>query len=165
MKVHELMTHTPERCTPDTDLAAAAMIMWRTDCGAVPVVSEGDQPRVLGMITDRDICMAVATRHRRAEEMRVGEVMTGRLVATGPDEDLDEALDLMRLEQVRRLPVVDAEDSLIGILSINDVILEAAAANGPRRASPTSDEVVNAMKGICEHHAGQLVRMEELVAL
>jgi hypothetical protein len=61
--------------------------------------------------------------------------------------------------------VVDAEDSLIGILSINDVILEAAAANGPRRASPTSDEVVNAMKGICEHRAGQLVRMEELVAL
>jgi CBS-domain-containing membrane protein len=109
--------------------------------------------------------MALATRHCRAEELRVGDVMTGRLVATGPDEELDEALDMMRLEQVRRLPVVDAEDSLIGILSINDVVLEAAAANGPRHDSITSKEVVKAMKGICEHRTGQMVRMEELVAL
>ena len=117
------------------------------------------------MITDRDICMALATRHRRPEELRVGEVITGRLVTTGPDDDIEAALDLMRVEQVRRLPVVEADDSLVGILSINDVILNASSAKGRRHPSPTPDEVVSTLKGICGHHSGQLIPVEELAAV
>ncbi len=65
MKVQSIMTRDVEACTAETNLADAAMIMWRNDCGVVPVVEEPDR-RVIGLITDRDICMAVATKDRRA---------------------------------------------------------------------------------------------------
>ena len=71
MKVREVMTSEVEICDPGHDLAAAAMIMWRRDCGAVPVV-EPESNRALGVITDRDICMALATRHRQASGAVLG---------------------------------------------------------------------------------------------
>ncbi len=120
MRVHELMNHDVETCRPEDDLTTAAMIMWRRDCGFVPVVDDGSHD-VVGVITDRDICMAVATRHVAPESLRVGDVMCRDVHATEVDQNVDQALGAMRDHQVHRLPVVDRAGRLRGILSMTDV--------------------------------------------
>ena len=144
MKIRDIMTPEPRTCAPDTTLAAAAGLMWDTDCGILPVVEEG---ALVGVVTDRDICIALATRNARAATMAVGEV-AGRTVWTcGPDEDPRAALVAMNAHRVRRLPVVDAGGTLVGVVSMNDLVL-AAGAGAPVR----NDEVVDTLKGICAHH-------------
>ncbi len=150
MKVRDIMTGGPERCTAGTDLAAAAMVMWRNDCGVVPVVSDFGE-KAVGVITDRDICMAVATRHRRAEEIRVEEVMSGRLHAVHPADDVHTALEMMRAHQVRRLPVVNGDGVLEGVLSINDLILQARPAGHRLHAQLAYEEVMETLAAICRH--------------
>jgi CBS domain-containing protein len=97
MKAHEVMTKDVKCCTPETDLAAAAGFMWENDCG-LPVVSDGET--TIGMITDRDIAIAVGTRNMRANEIPVKEVMSGKLFPAFPDNDIHTALKLMRKEKV-----------------------------------------------------------------
>lgn len=163
MKVREVMTVRPESCGPDANLSAAAMIMWRNDCGVVPVV--GENQKVLGVITDRDICMAVATRHCPGEKVRARELMSGRLVSVGPEDDVEVALDLMRLEQVRRLPVVGPDDTLVGIVSMNDLILHTATEKGRRHGALTPEAVLHTLKGISMHRAAPLVAERDVPAL
>src|SRR5690242_8490683 len=77
MKVQDVMTRNVEACLPETDLAAAAMMMWRQDCGVIPVTNRDG--RVAGVVTDRDICMAVATQHRLADQIHVNEIISGKV--------------------------------------------------------------------------------------
>jgi CBS domain-containing protein len=151
MKVQELMTKGVEACSRDSNLAAAAMIMWRMDCGAVPVVNDR---KVVGMITDRDICVAVATKHRRAEEIMVGEVASSTLHHVHPDDDVRVALDTMRSERVRRLPVVDDDGRLEGIVSLSDVVRSASKSSGRSRSGISAEDVLEVMKSICEQDGG-----------
>lgn len=148
MKVREVMSKRVGTCSPESDLAEAAMLMWRHDCGVVPVV-QGDGREVVGVITDRDICMAVATRHRRADEIRVDQVMTGKLFRVGPDDDLKTALATMRREAVRRLPVVNPNGGLEGVLSLSDIA--HAAARNPKQGHPGvgAEEVLSTYRAIC----------------
>jgi CBS domain-containing protein len=149
MEVQELMTREVKACAPETNLAAAAMMRWEGDCGTLPVVGEGGQ--VVGMITDRDICMAAATKHRPASEIAAGEVITGQLFACAPETDVRAALETMRQNRVRRLPVVDGEGRLQGVVSMNDVVLKAQKAKNGKAADITFDDVVNTFKAICAH--------------
>ena len=126
MKVQDVMTYSVQTCRPESNLADAAMRMWRNDCGVLPVVA--DDAKVVGMITDRDICMAAATKHRDPANIRVKEVISGKVYGCSPDTDIHEALKIMQQKQVRRLPIISAEDGkLAGILSMNDVALRAKA--------------------------------------
>lgn len=151
MKVQDLMTRQVETCDPATNLATVAMIMWRRDCGIVPVV---DRRGVLvGVVTDRDICIATATRHRPPEALTAAEVMTGSIFSVRPDEEIRHALETMRIQKVRRLPVIDADDRLRGMLSINDLVIAAAAG---RKGALSMDEVFQALRGICEHRPSPL---------
>ena len=161
MKVKDVMTHDVKTCTPDTNLAATAMIMWENDCGIVPVVhSDG---KVIGMITDRDICMAVATKNRTTSDVAVSEVFTGNLYACTPDDDIRDALKVMRTERVRRLPVINAYGMLEGILSLNDVVLRAESAQGKKMPAVTYDDVINTLKAICTNaHVGARDRTDVL---
>jgi CBS domain-containing protein len=146
MKVQNVMTYNVQTCRPETNLSAAAMQMWRGDFGVMPVVVSG---KVVGMITDRDICMAAATKHRDPAKIRVGEVITDKVYSCSPDTDIREALMIMQQKQVRRLPIVSAEDgSLCGILSLNDIALKAQDA---RQAELSAQDVENTLKGICAH--------------
>ncbi|MEW6212860.1 MAG: CBS domain-containing protein [Acidobacteriota bacterium] len=86
MKVQEVMTKDVKACFPDTNLAAAAALMWENDCGVLPVVVDNRQ--AVGVITDRDIAIAVGTKGRPAQEIRVDEVMTAQLFACAPDDDI-----------------------------------------------------------------------------
>src|SRR6266404_9489532 len=123
MNVFEVMTRRVYSCRPGDTLATAAGLMWDHDIGCAPVVDVGG--RVVGMITDRDICMAAYTRGTRLAEVDVASVMSRGLHACAPEQSVAEAEDLMRLEQIRRMPVVDGGGKLIGILSLADVAREA----------------------------------------
>jgi CBS domain-containing protein len=144
MKVQEVMTEDVKTCSPDTNLAAATALMWEYDCGALPVVANGKTP--VGMITDRDIAMAVGTRGRSPQDIRVDEVMSAQLFACAPDDDIHAALKTMRKDKVRRLPVV-TDGTLEGILSLNDVVLQAQKGD----AELDYDDVVSTFKALCEH--------------
>lgn len=148
MKVHDVMTTHVQCCSPSTDLAAAAVMMFAGDCGALPVVLEH---KVMGIITDRDIAIALGTRGKRAAEIPVGEVMSTNMYACAPDDDIHTALKTLRREQVRRLPVIDRHGELQGIVSMNDVVLHAEHAHGQKAPDLTYDDVVSTFKAICEH--------------
>src|SRR6478672_5096490 len=141
MKVREIMTSDVKTCRPDTNLAEVVKLMWERDCGVLPVVKADG--KVSGMITDRDICVAIATRGWTADRIAVRDVATGKLSTCSADDDAIVALQTMKSQRVRRLPVVDAEGRLKGILSLNDVVTHNGAAS--------STEIVSTMASICEH--------------
>jgi CBS domain-containing protein len=144
MKVKDIMTAEPRTCTTDTTVAEAAHLMWDADCGILPVVDGGP---LVGVVTDRDMYIALATRNARASELQVGEVAT-RIVATcEPEDDVQAALATMKHARVRRLPVVGFGGTVLGILSMNDIVLAAAAHKGAR-----GGEVIDVLQAICGHH-------------
>lgn len=149
MKVKDFMTSPVQCCGPDTNLAAAAGMMWDSDCGILPVCSR--EGKVIGLITDRDICMAVATKHRLASDILVWETISGKVQACSPDDEIRSALATMAKTRVRRLPVVDQEEMLAGMLSLNDLVLQAEADAGRKGSGLSYDEVMRAMKAICGH--------------
>ena len=147
MTVRELQTSNVKTVSPDTDLAVVAKLMWEGDCGAVPVVT--DDRKVIGMITDRDICIASATRARPPAEIRAGEVITNHGVhAVKPDDDVRVAMRTMRKHKVRRLPVVDRDQRLAGIVSINDLAINASSS---LPNSVPAQEFLETFQAICAH--------------
>ena len=149
MKVQNIMTTSVKFCDPYTNLAEVARIMWDNDCGAVPVVDRDG--KLIGTITDRDICIAVGTNHRAASDIAVGEVISGHFYACTPEDGITAALEAMRLMKVRRLPIIDSVGALRGILSINDLVLHAENGGGKKVTGTTYEDVVDTLKAICEH--------------
>jgi CBS domain-containing protein len=97
--------------------------MWNANCGFLPVQSADG--RVIGVITDRDICIALGTRNCAAGEVSVGEVMSGELHSCGPDDDIHIGLQTMREAKIRRLPVMAKNGTPVGVLSMDDVLFRA----------------------------------------
>jgi CBS domain-containing protein len=153
MRVQDVMTRNVKSCRPEATVDQAAMMMWDYDCGVLPVVDDGS--RVMGMITDRDIAIAASTRGRLTTQIKVGEVMSGNVYACAEDEDVKSALNTMRRERVRRLPVVNYDGRLSGILSINDVVLRAEESRVGRAPEISQDDLVATLKAICEHSRAQ----------
>jgi CBS domain-containing protein len=120
--IRDLMTEGPRTATPDDDVATAARRMRDEDAGALPVV-EGE--RLVGMLTDRDVVVRVVAEGRDPTATRVGEVASRRLVTVDPQQDADEALRLMAQHQVRRLPVVEEDGKLVGMVAQADMAREA----------------------------------------
>ncbi|MBA3377050.1 MAG: CBS domain-containing protein [Actinobacteria bacterium] len=116
------MTERPRCVTPDTPVRQVAQVMEADDIGAVPVV-EGEH--LSGMVTDRDIVIRAVAKGKDPSGMPVREIFSREIVTVGPDDDLSSALQLMADHQVRRLPVVDEDNRLVGIVSQADVALEA----------------------------------------
>jgi CBS domain-containing protein len=140
------MTKEVASCSPDTNAATAAEIMWKANVGVLPVVETAGRP--LGVVTDRDLFIALGTSNRRAPEVPVGEIMKTGLSLCKPEDDVRVALDTMAQQQLHRLPVVDDSGSLKGILSLNDVAL-CSGSNGL-----SSNDVAGALKAICGHPQG-----------
>ena len=144
MKVREIMTAQPKTASRNTTLAAAAQLLWGGDCGILPVVDDG---KLVGVVTDRDMYVALATRNKPASQVTIGDVATSKVWACGPDDDVHAALDTMASQRVRRLPVTQ-DGALVGVLSLNDLVLAAGADKAVR-----NDEVVATLKAICAHPA------------
>lgn len=146
MRVVEVMMGTPYCCTPETNLGAATELMWKGDCGFLPVVEPGG--KVIGVVTDRDICIALGTRGRTPGDVIVAEVMTPKVYACLPEDDIHEALREMREGHVRRLPVIKKGGALVGVISIDDVLLHAESGNTGVVPELSMQEVVKTLQAI-----------------
>jgi len=134
--VRSLMTTPVRTCRPDDSLAHAAQVMWDANCGAIPV-DAGD--RIVGVITDRDICMAGFTQGKPLGDITVESAMSKSLYGCGPDESVGAALATMADKRVRRLPVLDAHSRLLGIIAISDVSRWARSLANPTVESALTD--------------------------
>jgi CBS domain-containing protein len=144
MKVKDVMVRTPISCTCETNLAEAVEILWNRNCGFLPIV--GSDGRVKGVVTDRDLCIAMGTRNRFPGEMVVSEVMTVKLFSCSPDEDIHSALQTMRTNKVRRLPVIPSDGTLQGILSMDDIVYHVG--DGKKTSELSYEDIVGTLKGI-----------------
>jgi CBS domain-containing protein len=157
MKIGELMTQNVRTCRPTDTLSTAAQLMWDGDCGCIPVVSDDGSKRVVGMITDRDICMAAHFHGCRPREIAVGDVMSTGVRSVGPSEDLADAEAIMRDAQVRRLPVVDSNQEILGMVSLADLAREANRKRKSKEAAPISEqEVSDTLAAICASRSPSL---------
>jgi len=147
MLVNNLMTANPKTCQPNDNLDAAARIMWEADCGAVPIVD--NDGRVIGLVTDRDICMAAYTQGQPLRSIPLTVAMAKNVLTCRADDDVGAAESIMREARVRRLPVVDHDDRLVGMLSLNDLAREAVH-EGVRRDAPQPDDLARTLAAICE---------------
>lgn len=151
MNVFEVMTRRVYSCRPEDTLATVAGLMWDHDVGCAPILDAGGRP--VGMITDRDICMAAYTRGAHLAEIDVASVMSRHLYACTPEQSVTEAEDLMRLEQIRRMPVVDAGGKLIGLLSLADVAREAVQQKRRPHGELLDEEVTTTLAAVSEPRA------------
>jgi CBS domain-containing protein len=149
MRVQDVMTKNVVSCKPDANLAAATALMWDHNCGQLPVVD--DHGKVVSVITDRDICIALGTRNMPAAEVSVGEVICRPAVLCSPDDDLRFALRIMAAKRVRRLPVVDLGGALLGILSLDDVALQARHHGDTDRPPVSFEDVMLTLRAIYKH--------------
>lgn len=138
------MTKDVSFCSPGTNAAAATEIMWTRNCGALPIVE--DSRGVIGMVTDRDLLIALGTRNRNASDLPVSEVMSKDLSLCTPDDDVRDALKIMAERQLHRLPVVDKDGGLKGILSLDDIALRA-------ETDGLSKDLLKTMKAICDRQS------------
>ena len=146
MKVLEVLCRPVSTCTEDTTLAAAARLMEENDCGVLPVVRAS---RLVGVVTDRDVCVAVG-RKRNPQEVPVRDVMTKDVAVCGVGDDVRQALAVMANRRVRRLPAVDARGNLEGIVSIDDVVIRAEEPDPSReRPAISCRDVVTTLRAIC----------------
>ena len=152
MRVEQLMTRDVRTCRSEDSLAAAAQAMWERDCGCVPVIDA--EAKVIGMLTDRDICMAAWIKGRNLHEIRVSEAMSPRPVACRIDEVAEIAEALLREYGIRRLPVVDHDGRLAGLLSLADLACEARRENGRLWREVDSLGVALTLADICQPRRG-----------
>jgi CBS domain-containing protein len=153
MKVQDVMVKEVRFCGPDANLAEATELLWTDGCGTLPVVDRSGH--VTGMITDRDICIALGTRDATAAATKVKEVSLPKLFSCAPEDDIHKALNTMAAQKIRRLPVINSAGTLKGILSMDDVVLHAVK-NPATAADVSFADVVNTMKTICERTAEPL---------
>jgi len=155
MKITQLMTPNVKSCRPEDSLNIAAQIMWDNDCGCVPVVTESGQ--VVGVLTDRDICMAAYTQGASLQTLRVESAMAHKVITSRPEDSISTAETLMRENRVRRLPVVNTQGDLVGIISLNDIALEAEREHRAGVAAQiTETEIGETLGTICHHRNGEV---------
>jgi len=161
MKVRDVMMRTPASCSPETNLGSAIEMLWTRDCGMLPVVDA--RQKVIGVVTDRDLCVALGTRNRLAGQITVGEVASGAIYTCRASDDIHNALETMATRKVRRLPVVDDNGILEGILSMDNVVLHTEAPGWGRAAELSDEDVVKALRLIYGPLLPQLVRVRTVV--
>lgn len=126
MRVEKIMSHQAVTCSPHNTLEQAANLMWNSDCGCLPVTTGDGERHVAGIITDRDICMAALFQGKALRELRVADAMAKNVSTCRAGDDIEEVEAKMQNEQIRRLPVVDEDGAVIGIVSMADLAREAA---------------------------------------
>lgn len=149
MKVRDIMTQPARTCTADTSVAVAGRRMQEGLCGILPVIDA--RGKLIGVVTDRDLFLTTADTRRSASNVTVREAMTTKVTTCGPNEELAVALGTMRTRGLRRLPVVDLDGHLLGLLSIDDVVRWGVNGN-----DVSATDVVNTLRAIIARRAGAI---------
>ena len=145
MRVQDIMRRSPMSCGPTTNLAAVTESLWSFGCGALPIVDASG--KVKGIITDRDICIALGTRNVRPSDLTAGQVMTRPVTVCGSNDDVHAALKIMQTKKMRRVPVVGEDGQLEGMLCLSDLVLQARHDDGSR-PELTYEDVMSALRAI-----------------
>lgn len=145
MNVGDIMTRAVRRCGLEESMDRAARLMWEGDCGVLPVVDEGG--RVVGVLTDRDICMAAYTSGRPLTQIPVSVAASRKVVSVRESDSVDRAEELMREHRVRRLPVLDRDGRLAGVVSLNDLARELRG--GRKHDALSADGIAKTLAAIC----------------
>lgn len=151
MRVSALLRTPVATCAPTDNLASIGCQMWTHDCGLIPMVDADG--KAVGVITDRDICIALSTRGKTASQILAAEVAGKDVFSVRPEDDIEDALNLMADRQIRRVTVTNAQGKLVGILSLNDVALAAESAGKRRGVEVSYDQVGETLKAICRRGA------------
>ena len=148
MKVRDVMNKDVAFVRSDATLADAARLMWERDCGFTPILEPGTE-QVVGVVTDRDICIATYTQGRAPAAIPVGVAMARRVISCRDDDDVAAAHAQMRTHQVRRVPVLDKFGRLVGVVSLNDLARRAfqESSTAARR------EVAETLAEVCRPRA------------
>ena len=144
MKIQEIMTTNPACCEPDTSLREVARLMVDHDCGFVPVVDETGV--VVGVLTDRDVCVATAALRMLPERISASQAMSTPVHASMPTDSIADVLAMMKAFQVRRLPIIDNNGHPVGIIALSDIVRASHRGYEPQAA-----DIVSAMAEICAH--------------
>jgi CBS domain-containing protein len=146
MTIKDVMTEQVTTCRLEANLAAASALMWENDCGTLPVLGEAGE--LAGILTDRDICIALGTRNARASDLTVRDVVKAHPLTCKATEDIRSALQIMREAKIRRLPVVNESGELEGIVSIDDIILSLKLGDGKAGTALAYRDVASALQEI-----------------
>ena len=156
MKVKEIMSAFVTSCGPNATLVAAAGVMRGYNCGTLPVIGGGGE--VIGMITDRDICLAVSKKDNDVSRVKVSEVISGKVYACAPTDDVKDAHKPMGKKKAPGLRVVDGAGALKGILSIDDILLHARKARGKKSRKLSYKDAARTFQAICKHRLLKLAK-------
>ena len=137
-KCSDVMTDNPVYALPDDTVDKVAQLMKKEDIGPVPVVDDEQNKRLVGIVTDRDLALKVVAEGRDPQTTKVEEVMTRKLITCRPDDDVESAMKAMAQYQLRRIPVVDNDDRLVGIISQADV---ATRVDEPEKTAEVVKEI------------------------
>ncbi len=141
MNCREVMSENPACCLPTDTVSMAARVMRREDIGPVPVISDEQSKLLIGIVTDRDLAIRVVAESRDPNHTLVSDVMTSTIFACRPDDDLSTAIKAMEAHQIRRIPVVDEDGRIAGIISQGDV---AMRIHQPERTGEIVEEISQA---------------------
>jgi CBS domain-containing protein len=148
MRVEKIMSHQVSTCQPHDSLEHAASLMWSSDCGSLPVITTNGGREVRGIITDRDICMAALFQHKPLRELRVEDAMAKQVITCRASDSIEDAGRTMEQEQIRRLPVLDNDGGLMGIISMADIVREAARSQYSQHHKIPASDVMTALARI-----------------
>jgi CBS domain-containing protein len=138
MKCDAVMTNKPACCLPKDQVLKAALIMKRLDIGAVPIIETEENKKIVGILTDRDLAIRIVAEKLEPQSMLIEETMTQNVVTCQSDDDLQVALDLMAENQLRRIPVVDRKNRIVGIIAQADV---ATRLNQPEKTAKVVKDI------------------------
>ena len=141
MKVSEVMTKKPVCCWPSSSTLSAALLMQETDTGVLPVIQDRFTPTLVGVVTDRDLCLYVVASGRDPSSSWVDGCMTHDPICCTEQDELFRALDLMKTHQIRRVPVVNEKHEVVGMLSFGDLV---------RKSHIDANAILAALQSICE---------------
>jgi CBS domain-containing protein len=128
VRVSDIMTPNPACCTPDSTAREAAILMKEHDCGSIPVVENTNSNRLVGTVTDRDLTIR-GLAAGKGPETPVGELMTDAPITSAPEDEIEVVREVMVAQMVRRVPVVDENGAIVGIVAQADIAREEGAAS------------------------------------
>ncbi|HEY5158580.1 MAG TPA: CBS domain-containing protein [Anaerolineales bacterium] len=140
-KCDEVMTKKPVCCLPNDTVAKAAQLMKRENIGSIPVIENDLTKKLVGIVTDRDLTLKIVAEGRDAKSTKVEAVMTRKVVTCHAEDDLQKALDAMSGHQLRRIPVVDNDNKILGIIAQADV---ATRVNQPEKTAEMVKQISQA---------------------
>jgi CBS domain-containing protein len=144
MKVRDVMMPSAVCCKANTNIGTAFELLWSHDCGMLPVTDQNN--KLVAIVTDRDICIAMGTRNRLPGDLTVGEIAATNVFTCRPDDEIHEALSTMAEKHVRRLPVVNEASIPQGILSMDDIITHGDLNKWEGCCELSAEEIIRALK-------------------